>query len=687
MQKKTFFQKAKLLFVFALLSNCLHSQVIEPVEWSFSKEKIDSNKYELVFSAEMDEGWSIYGTGIESGGPIAASIDFEEHVGYRLVGKKQYPDAEVKYDPNFDMEVPLFSGNVAFRQVVEVISEKPVNVKGELVFMACDDSSCLPPDYIDFSFSLDGVSSKSGLAGDSQLQSEFEPEPEPEPEVATTEQEIDKSDVYYETSGSERKGSVWWNFILGFMGGLLALLTPCVFPMIPLTVSFFIRNAGNRPKALRDALFYGFSIIFIYVVVGIFVSVLFGADRLNAIATSPGFNLFFFVLLVFFAASFFGAFELRLPSGWANKLDNKVNKTGGLVSVFLMGVIFVLVSFSCTGPIVGTLLVEAALSQNILAPALGMAGFSVALAIPFSLFAVFPGILDSLPKSGGWMNTIKVVLGFIVLAFSLKFFAIADAVGQWDILSRDIFIVIWMAVFFLMGLYLIGVMRFVNDNKQEYLSVPRLFFAIAAFAFAFYLLPGLFGAPLKSVSYFMPPMTTQNVNIFQPSVKKTVEDAIDYKGESVRERPHGLMAFTDYEEGMMFARKKQKPVLVDFTGLGCTNCRKMEAAVWSDDRVLKRLQENFIKISLFVDDRTRLPEDEQFISTTLGRERRIRTIGQKWSVFQAEKFNINTQPYYVILDHDENMIAEPFGYDTNIEKYIKFLDKGYNNFQQLAEIE
>ncbi len=497
-----------------------------------------------------------------------------------------------------------------------------------------------------------------------------DPEPAEKAEVRT---------IYTPEETGDR--SLGWTFIMGILGGLLAMLTPCVFPMIPLTVSFFLRNADNRTRAFRDALFYGFTIIFAYVVLGLAISVIFGPATLNALATSPGFNIFFFALLVFFAASFFGAFELTMPASWSNALDSKADKTGGLIGVFLMGLTFVLVSFSCTGPIVGTLLVEAAIGGSVFAPAIGMLGFSLALAIPFSLFALFPTALKSLPKSGGWMNAVKVVLGFIVLAFSLKFLSIADAVGQWGILDREVFLVIWIAIFLLMGLYLIGKIKFAHDTELKYLSVPRLMLAIATFAFVLYMIPGLWGAPLRAISSFLPSPVTQDFDLSRITTQApTNESETIYVGKSVQEGPHGLMAFTDYDEGMAAARQAGKPVFLDFTGLGCANCRRMEANVWSDPRVLEKLRNDFVKISLFVDDRTRLPEEEQFISSALGRERRVSTIGQKWSVFQAERYGANTQPYYVILDHEENMLAPAYGYDTNVERYLEFLTTGSNNF-------
>lgn len=643
------------------------AQILQPVEWQFSKEKLASGEYELQLTAHIDPGWYIYGTDLEPGGPIPTEITFDTPGGWELVGELRYPDAEIKYDPNFDMDIPMYSGSVTFRQTVRVLTASPVTVTGELIYMSCDDERCLPPDFLGFSFELEG-------AADAPLT-----------EAATTEDEVEiepTEPVIYTPESTEDSG-LGWTFILGFLGGLLALLTPCVFPMIPLTVSFFLRNADNRPRAIRDALTYGFTIIFAYVVLGLAISMIFGAGTLNALATSPGFNIFFFALLVFFAASFFGAFELTMPASWSNALDSKADKTGGLIGVFLMGLTFVLVSFSCTGPIVGTLLVEAAIGGNVFAPAIGMLGFSLALAIPFSLFAVFPTALKSMPKSGGWMNAVKVVLGFIVLAFSLKFLSIADAVGQWGILDREVFLVIWIAIFLMMGLYLIGKIKFAHDSELKYLSVPRLMLAIATFAFVFYLIPGLWGAPLKAISSFLPSPVTQDFDLTRLSVQGPAADGETiYVGQSVQEGPHGLMAFTDYDEGMRAAREAGKPVFLDFTGLGCANCRKMEANVWSDPRVLQRLRDDFVKISLFVDDRTRLPEDQQFVSSAMGRERRITTVGQKWSIFQAERYGANTQPYYVILDHDENMLAPAYGYDSNIERYIEFLDMGKGNFIQ-----
>ncbi|MBW6498545.1 MAG: thioredoxin family protein [Bacteroidales bacterium] len=679
--------KQTVLLVLMFIAGTAAAQILEPVTWSFSHEKIADNQYELRFTANIDQGWNIYGTDLPAGGPIPTSIDINEGSGFRKVGNLRYPKPAEKFDPNFNMQLSMFSGSVTFRQTVEVTSDSPVRISGEVGFMSCDDSSCLPPDYMDFAFELPGktVAATVPSGAEAEVLTVLETE-EPEGEESTTEaieeSIIETATPLAETPGRQ-KGWFWGTFITGLLGGLLALLTPCVFPMIPLTVSFFLRNAGNRPRAIRDALFYGFTIIFAYVVIGLAISMIFGANALNALATSPGFNLFFFALLVFFAASFFGAFELTMPSKWSTALDSKADEKGGLIGVVLMGLTFVLVSFSCTGPIVGTLLVEAATSGDVLSPAIGMLGFSLALAIPFSLFAVFPTALKSLPKSGGWMNAVKVVLGFIVLAFALKFLGTADAVAQWGILDREVFLVLWIAIFFLLGLYLIGKIKFAHDSDLKYLSVPRLMLAIAVFAFVFYLVPGLWGAPLRAVSSFLPSPTTQDFDLSRGVTSGAASPAATstiYVGESVKEGPHGLLAFNDFEEGMAAARKAGKPVFLDFTGLGCTNCRKMEANVWSDPQVQDMLRNDFVKISLYVDERTSLPEAEQFVSTALGRERNIRTVGQKWSVFQAERYGINTQPYYLILDHEENLLAPAYGYDTSIPKYIEFLETGKNNF-------
>lgn len=723
-------RKTALLFCFLLVSLLASGQILQPVKWTFSSEKLSGNQYELQFTVNIDAGWSIYGIELEAGGPIPTAIEFLEDAGYSTVGKLRYPAPQTKQDPNFNMKLSMFSGTVVFRQTVEVFSSSPVTIKGEVSFMSCDDTSCLPPDYIDFSFDLPGVAARSesprqeipdatsdketslslqSAPAKAREQSVSAPPAVRDESVAIkaekTVETVADSDPDSDTTSIQRADTLTqeklpagtavlesieddtglgWNFLKGFLGGLLALLTPCVFPMIPLTVSFFLRNASNQAKAVRDALMYGLTIVFAYVVLGMAIAMIFGADTLNALATSPGFNIFFFALLVFFAASFFGAFELTMPSSWSSALDEKADKSGGLIGVFLMGITFVLVSFSCTGPIVGTLLVEAATSGNILSPAVGMLGFSLALAVPFSLFALFPSALKSLPRSGGWMNSVKVVLGFIVLAFSMKFLAVADSVGRWGILDREIFLAVWIVLFLLLGLYLLGKIKFSHDSELKVMSVPRLMLTIASFSFMFYLIPGLWGAPLKGISSFLPSMTTQDFDLTRLSAPAIIPQGASqtyYVGESVKEGAHGLLAYTDYEEGLAAAKKYNKPVFLDFTGLGCANCRKMEASVWSNAEVQQRLGNDFIKIALYVDDRTPLPAEKQFVSTSMGRNRTIRTVGQQWSIFQAERFGVNTQPYYVILDPEGNAVSPGYGFNLDVQKFVNFLNAGKKSFQ------
>lgn len=675
-----------LVLLMLVISVFAQAQILEPVKWSFSTEKVSDNVYDLVFTATVDAGWSIYGQDIPAGGPVPTAFVFEKGSGYKMIGKTTQPTAKVKYDPNFEMELTMFSGKPVFKQRVEVTSDKEVRIKGYVEFMCCDDKSCLPPNEVAFDFKLPGAPKAEAVATPVETEKQVSEEVKTEDTEPAEEnvQAIVEEKVEAAPSEAEEKTNLWAVFITGLLGGLLALLTPCVFPMIPLTVSFFLRSAGSRRKAILDASFYGFSIVFFYVLLGVGISLIFGVDKLNAAATSPGFNMFFFVLLLVFAFAFLGAYELQLPQKWVNATDQKAEQAGGLIGIFLMGLTLVLVSFSCTGPIVGTLLVQASTTGEALAPTIGMTGFSLAIAIPFALFAMFPSALKSLPKSGGWMNIIKVILGIIVLAFSLKFLTIADSVAQWGILSRETFISLWIALCLILGLYLLGLIKFYdNDKTNEKLSVPRFLMALTVFAFMFYLIPGLWGAPLKAVSSFMPPISTQDFDLTKGSVVSAAPASDDiYVGNSVKEGPYGMKAFTDFEEGMAAARKAGKPVFLDFTGLGCANCRKMEASVWSDSEVQNILRTKFLKISLFVDDRTTLPEDQQYVSTTGGRERKIRTVGQKWSDFQASRYGINTQPFYLILDHEENLLTEPYSYNTDVKAYLEFLNKGYNAFKK-----
>ncbi|MGQ1945947.1 cytochrome c biogenesis protein CcdA [Geofilum sp. OHC36d9] len=634
-------QRIALFLLMFIASVTTQAQVLQPVKWNFSIKSTGENTVEVIAEATIDNPWHLYSTTIPEGGPIATSINFEPSEAYTITGElKQSKDPKMVFDEAFQMELGYFSDKVTFTRDIEITGNGPITISGYVEFMACDDERCLPPDTIEF-----------------QL-------------------EVPKD------AGNTAGADYWGIFLLALLGGLTALLTPCVFPMIPLTVSFFLRNADNKAKALRDGFFYGLTIIVAYVFLGLLISAIFGAGALNQLATSPVFNLIFFGILIFFAASFFGAYELTMPAKWSNKLDSKADQAGGLLGVVLMGLTFVLVSFSCTGPIVGTLLVEAATGGDLFSPAIGMLGFGIALAIPFTLFAIFPTAMKSLPKSGGWMNAVKVVLGFVVLAFSLKFLSIADSVGQWGILDREVFLVLWIAIFLLMGLYLIGKIKFSHDSDLPFLSVPRLFIAIGTFAFVMYLIPGLWGAPLKAIGAFLPSTETQDFDLSKQKVisTNTVSNTSDYKGSSIKEGVYGLMKYTDYEEGLQAAKEANKPVFLDFTGLGCANCKTMENNVWSDSRVQSILANDYILIALYVDDRTKLPVNEQYVSEETGRK--IRTIGNKWSDFQISKYGNNSQPFYVLLNHNETPLTATRSFNTDVEAYIKWLEEGVTNFNK-----
>jgi thiol:disulfide interchange protein DsbD len=463
--------------------------------------------------------------------------------------------------------------------------------------------------------------------------------------------------------GNVSEMSLWWIFISGFIGGIIALLTPCVWPMIPMTVSFFLkRNAASRKKAVSQAIVYGVAIIAIYLALGLLITAIFGASALNNLATSAVFNLIFFALLVLFAISFFGGFDLVLPASWTNKMDSKAESASGTLSIFFMAFTLVLVSFSCTGPIIGTLLVEAATWGNILSPTIGMFGFALALAIPFALFAIFPSWLQTMPKSGGWLNAVKIVLGFLELAFALKFLSVADLAYGWGILDREVFLVLWIVIFALLGMYLLGKLKFPHDSEVEHVSIPRLFLAIFSFAFAIYLVPGLWGAPLKAISAFSPPMYTQDFSLYDGEV-----------------RPK----YTDYESGMAYAKQVGKPALLDFSGYGCVNCRKMEASVWTDPRVKNIIDNEYVLITLVVDDKTRLPEVIEVEEN--GRITRLKTVGDKWSYLQRHKFGANAQPYYIALDNEGKPVGPSYAYDENVEKYIEFLQTGLKNYKKTIE--
>ncbi|MCB0754151.1 MAG: thioredoxin family protein [Flavobacteriales bacterium] len=629
------------------------SEIFEPVTWTFSQKDLGNGEFELQFKATIEEHWHVYSMTLpEETMTLPTAFEFDSLKGVQLDGKVVEPEPITKFDSVNEEELSWFENEVTFTQKVR-LTESDGYIKGALNFMACDDEKCLAPEWVDFEFKLSG-------------------------EVA------EGSSSIGESSSKDRS---WIGiFIAGFLGGFLALLTPCVFPMIPLTVSFFTKQSKDRAKGITNALLYGFFIIFIYVVLGFAVTVTFGADALNALSTNVWFNLFFFVLLVVFAISFLGAFEITLPSSWVNKADQASDR-GGIIGIFFMAFTLSLVSFSCTGPIIGTLLVEAAVNGGVMGPIMGMTGFSLALALPFGLFAAFPGWLNSMPKSGGWLNSVKVVLGLLELALALKFLSNADLVVQAGLLKRELFLAIWIGIFGTLALYLFGFIRFPHDSPANNISIPRYMFGLVVLVFTIYLIPGLWGAPLKIISGFPPPnFYSESPNGFGGGGTVSSAVTLSENGEIVGDPehcPHGLPCFHDYEEGMAYAKEAGLPVMLDFTGWACVNCRKMEEQVWSDPRVLKRLREDFVLISLYVDEKLELPKDEQIEVTIGGKTKKLRTVGNKWSYMQAERYGNNSQPYYVILDHNENQLGPSAAYDPDIELYVNWLDAGKAAFESV----
>ena len=670
------------------------AQFQTPVKFSVKQNKISDTEVELVFTGQIDAGWHVYTTDIPEDGPTRAEITLEKQQGVKPKGKlKTKGKVHKAMDEMFGMELSYMEGTATFVQTLTITEEK-YEVAGYLTYGACNDENCIPPTDVEFSFSGEGKPAAVKEAEKAKEEKQAEkPAAVEEPAEAAVEEAIvpdtaavtpaetpltglytpviEELQGFGEENAGTSDKSLMAIFLLGLAGGLLALLTPCVWPIIPMTVSFFLkRSKDDRKKGIRDAMTYGLSIVVIYVLLGLFVTLAFGASALNSLSTNAVFNIFFCLMLVVFAASFLGGFELTLPSSWGNAVDSKANKTTGLLSIFLMAFTLSLVSFSCTGPIIGFLLVEMGTSGSIIAPTVGMFGFALALALPFSLFAMFPTMLKSAPKSGNWMNCIKVCLGFLELAFALKFLSVADLAYGWHILDREVFLSLWIIIFALMGAYLIGWIRFPHD-EDEYdemgevivnhrTGVTRFFLALASFAFALYMVPGLWGAPCKAVSAFAPPMSTQDFNL----QKEEVVEA----------------QFTDYEAGMAYARQKGMPVMVDFTGFGCVNCRKMEAAVWTDPEVQDIIREKYVLISLFVDDKTKLPKTEIVVEN--GEERKLRTVGDKWSYLQRVKFGANAQPFYVLLDNEGKPLNSSYSYNEDIPAFIKWLQQGEKRFNE-----
>jgi thiol:disulfide interchange protein DsbD len=695
------------LFLIIAGSIALQAQMFDPVKWTFEvKQEKGSNKADLILKASIEEHWHLYSQHLGDDGPIPTSFVFNPSDDYKLIGEtEETTKPTLEYDPNFEMDLLYFSHEAIFTQKVELITKGKIVISGELEFMVCDETQCLPPKYIDFSFKLDNVASEKkavvepvkeeaveiveeektqelpsyGSEEESVDQEEEEQIAESGEDVVEGQEVVAEEVLFKDKKKEEVKRGMWAIFALGFGGGLIALLMPCIFPMIPLTVSFFTKQSKTKAEGIRKAAIYGISIVVIYVILGMMVTLLTGdSSALNQLSTNPYFNIGFFVLFVVFAMSFFGAFEITLPSSWVNKADEASNK-GGLMGIFFMAFTLSLVSFSCTGPIIGSLLVDAASKGEYFGPAVGMLGFSLALAIPFALFAAFPGWMNSLPKSGGWLNTVKVSLGFIELAFAFKFLSTADMAWQAGFLKRELFLAIWIGIFLMLTLYLLGNFRMPLDSKVEKISVSRLMFAIVFGSFTLYLLPGLWGAPLHLISGFPPPQFYSEMPQGFSSGGSTISADIP-EGADPEHCPHSLNCFHDFEEGLAYAKEVNKPVMLDFTGWGCVNCRKMEEQVWSDPRVLKRLREEVVLVSLYVDERIKLPEDEQYYSEVL--QSKVKTIGNKWSEFQAMHYETNSQPYYVIIGHESlEPLLPPTAYDPDIEFFINWLDKGVELYE------
>lgn len=665
-----------------LLAVMTQAQIQEPVKFKAELKNVSADEVEVVFSATIDNGWHVYSTDLGDGGPISATFNTEKLSGAAVDGKLKPVGKEIStYDQMFEMKVRYFEHSVQFVQKLKLTGGE-YHIEGFLEYGACNDENCLPPTQVPFRFS----GKAAGKAADAEKTEVTEVAPTEQTSnvetkdgtvtadsvttVAEVKDEaadlwkpvIDELKAMGETSSSQEDMSWIYVFITGFVGGLLALFTPCVWPIIPMTVSFFLKRNKDKKKGIRDAWTYGASIVVIYVALGLIITGIFGANALNALSTNAIFNIFFCLMLVVFAASFFGAFEITLPSKWSNAVDSKAEKTTGLLSIFLMAFTLSLVSFSCTGPIIGFLLVEVSTTGSVIAPAIGMLGFAIALALPFTLFALFPSWLKSMPKSGGWMNVIKVTLGFLELAFALKFLSVADLAYGWRILDRETFLALWIVLFALLGFYLLGKIKFPHDDDNTKVSVPRFFLALASLAFAVYMVPGLWGAPLKAVSAFAPPMKTQDFNLYNNEVHAQ---------------------FMDYDLGMEYARRQGKPVMLDFTGYGCVNCRKMELAVWTDQKVSDIIRNDYVLITLYVDDKTPLPQPQKMVEN--GTERTLRTVGDKWSYLQRVKFGANAQPFYVLIDNEGKPLNKSYSYDEDVPKYVEFLQKGLENYKTVKQ--
>lgn len=662
----------KILFslIVSFLAFAAYAQIQEPVKFKTELKNVSATEVEIVFTASIEQGWHVYSTDLGDGGPISATFNTDKLTGAQLDGKLRPVGKEIaSFDKLFEMDVRYFEHTAQFVQKLK-LTGGDYQVTGYLEYGACNDENCLPPTQVEFSFSGKAEGTSASVQTETPAEkADMAAAPavigsaDGPTSVVVSDNDlwspvINELNALGETTSQEDM-SWLYIFITGFVGGLLALFTPCVWPIIPMTVSFFLKRSKDKKKGIRDAWTYGASIVVIYVTLGLAITAIFGANALNALSTNAIFNIFFCLMLVVFAASFFGAFEITLPSKWSNAVDSKAEATTGLLSIFLMAFTLSLVSFSCTGPIIGFLLVQVSTTGNVIAPAVGMLGFAIALALPFTLFALFPSWLKSMPKSGGWMNVIKVTLGFLELAFALKFLSVADLAYGWRILDRETFLALWIVLFALLGFYLLGKIKFPHDDDDTKVSVPRFFLALASLAFAVYMVPGLWGAPLKAVSAFAPPMQTQDFNLYNNEVHAK---------------------FDDYDAGMKYAREHGKPVMLDFTGYGCVNCRKMELAVWTDMKVADLINNDYVLITLYVDNKTRLPEPVKVMEN--GTERTLRTVGDKWSYLQRVKFGANAQPFYVLIDNEGKPLNKSYSYDEDIDKYVDFLQAGLNNYNK-----
>lgn len=649
------------------------AQIQEPVKFKTELKTLSGAEAEIVFTGTIEAGWHVYSTDLGDGGPISATFNVDKISGAEMVGKLTPRGKEVSsFDKLFEMKVRYFEKTAQFVQKIK-FTGNDYSIEGYMEYGACNDENCLPPTQVPFKLSGKAAVTAATSVKETPAASVEEPVASVsdsiiEPAATAVTPAVGSIDLWkpvindlkkFGEANSQEDMSWIYIFITGFLGGLLALFTPCVWPIIPMTVSFFLKRSKDKKKGIRDAWTYGASIVVIYVALGLAITLIFGASALNALSTNAVFNILFCLMLIVFAASFFGAFELTLPAKWSTAVDSKAEATSGLLSIFLMAFTLSLVSFSCTGPIIGFLLVQVSTTGSVVAPAIGMLGFAIALALPFTLFALFPSWLKSMPKSGGWMNVIKVTLGFLELAFALKFLSVADLAYGWRILDRETFLALWIVIFALLGLYLLGKIKFPHDDDDTKVSVPRFFMALISLAFAIYMIPGLWGAPLKAVSAFAPPMKTQDFNLYTNEVHAK---------------------FDDYDLGMEYAHQHNKPVMLDFTGYGCVNCRKMELAVWTDPKVSSIINNDYVLITLYVDNKTPLTEPVKI--TENGTERTLHTVGDKWSYLQRVKFGANAQPFYVLIDNEGKPLNKSYAYDEDISKYIDFLQTGLENYRK-----